>query len=62
MRLMTNRAEVVMDLHRDGDEVRGVVEFCFSLIKDSHGLIGDDFTEMSRPSMIHDREFYERNS
>jgi hypothetical protein len=30
MRLMTNRAEVVMDLHRDRDEVRGVVEFFFS--------------------------------
>jgi hypothetical protein len=60
MRLTTDGAEVVMDPQRDRDEVRGVVEFCFSLIDDSHGLTCDDFTEVSRPSMILDREFQER--
>jgi hypothetical protein len=62
MRLMTDRVEVVMDLHHDGDEMRGVGEFLFSLIENSHGLTGDDFTEMSRPRMIHDREFQERRA
>jgi len=39
-----------MDMHRDEDEVRGVVECCFSLMipkfKVSRGLTGVDFTEM----------------
>jgi hypothetical protein len=56
----------VIGLHHDGDEVRGVVEFFFSLmmprIEDSHGLTGVDFTKMSWPSMIPDREFEERNA
>jgi hypothetical protein len=62
MRLMTDGAEVVMHLQLDWDEERGVLEFSFSLSKDSHGLTGDDFTEMSRSSMIHDREFQERRA
>jgi hypothetical protein len=59
IRMTTNR---VMDLHCDGDEVRGVVKFFFSLIEDSHELTGDDFSQMSRSSMIHDREFQERRA
>jgi hypothetical protein len=62
MRLTIDKVEVVMDLHHDGDEVRGVVKFCFSLIEDSHGLTGDDFTEVFRLSMFHDREFPERRA
>jgi hypothetical protein len=66
MRLTTDRPKVVMDPHRDGDEVRGVVEFCFSpmipKIEDSHGLTGIDFTEMSWPRMVHDKEFQERRA
>ena len=46
--------------------MRGVVEFFFSLmmsrIKDSRGWIGVDFTEISWSSMIHNREFQERNA
>jgi hypothetical protein len=66
MRLTTDRVEVVIGLHRGGNEVRGVVEFCFSLmiprIEDSRGLTGVDFTKMSWPSMVHDREFQERRA
>jgi hypothetical protein len=62
MRLTIDRAEVVMNPHHDGDEMRGVVKFCFSLIKDSHGLIGDNFTEVFRLSMFHDREFSKRRA
>jgi hypothetical protein len=66
MRLTIDEAEVVIGLHHDGDEVRGVVEFFFSLmiprVEDSHGLTGVDFTEISWSSMIHDREFQERNA
>jgi hypothetical protein len=64
MRLTTDRAEEVMDQHRGGDEVRRVVEFCFSLMipkfEVSHRLTGVDFTEMVWMSMIHHREFQER--
>jgi hypothetical protein len=64
MRLTTDIAEVVIGLHRGGDEVRGVVEFFFFLmiprIEDSRGLTGVDFTEMSWLSMVHDKEFRER--
>jgi hypothetical protein len=62
--MMTDRAEAVIDLHHCGDVVRGVVEFFsiwrgrFSLtiprIEYRHGLVGFDFTEMPRLSMIHD--------
>jgi hypothetical protein len=66
MRLTIDKAEVVIGLHHDGDEVRGVVEFFFSLmmprIEDSRELTGVDFTEISWPSMIHDREFKKRNT
>jgi hypothetical protein len=66
MRLTIDRVEVAIGLHHGGDEVRGVVEFCFSLmiplIKDSHGLAGVDFTEMSWPSMVHDKGFQERRA
>jgi hypothetical protein len=51
-------------LHHDGDEVRVFVEFLFPpmipRIKDSHGLTGVDFTEMSWSMMVHDKEFQER--
>jgi hypothetical protein len=50
-----------MDPHHDGDEARGVVEFCFSLMipkfEVSRGLRGVDFTKMIWPSMVHHREF-----
>jgi hypothetical protein len=66
LRLITDGAEVVIGLHRDGNEIIRVVEFGFFLmitrIKDSHGLTGVDFTEMFWPSMIHDREFQERRA
>jgi hypothetical protein len=66
LRLTIDGAEVVIGLHHDGDEIRGVVEFGFSLmitrIEDSRGLTGVDFTEMSWSSMIHDREFQERRA
>jgi hypothetical protein len=65
MRLTIDEAEVAIRLHHDGDVVRGVVEFFFSLImpriEDSCGLTGVDFTEISWQSMIHDREFQEKN-
>jgi hypothetical protein len=66
MRLNIDRARVVMDPHHDGDEVRGVVEFCFPpmipRIEDSHGLTCIDFTEISWPRLVHDKEFQERRA
>jgi hypothetical protein len=66
MRLMTDKAEVVIGLHCGGDEVRGVVVLSFSLmiprIKDSRGLTSVDFTERSWPSMVHDKEFQEKRA
>jgi hypothetical protein len=66
MILMTDKTEVVVGLHHDGNEVRGVVEFFFSLrmprIEDSRGLTGVDFSEISWSRMIHDREFQKRNT
>jgi len=61
MRLTTDRAKEVMDQHHGGDEVRGVVEFFFSLMipkfEVSRRLTCIDFIEMVWPSMIHNREF-----
>jgi hypothetical protein len=66
VRLTTDKVEVVINLHRGGDEVRGVVEICFFLliprIEDIHGLTGVDFIEMSWLSMVHDKEFQERRA
>jgi hypothetical protein len=66
LRLTTDISEVVIGLHHDEDEMKGFVEFGFSLMitkrEDNHGLTGVDFTEMSWSSMIHDREFQERRA
>jgi hypothetical protein len=61
MKLTTNKVVIVIGLHHGQGDVRGVMEFCFSLvisrIEDSRGLTSIDFTEKSWSSMVHDKEF-----